>query len=86
MAAGRKDYDRAALMLVVTERRLAQVVMQACAKARPIRRESVLFEAALRDALADTSAPTSVSELLDREPSTTTTRRSRSRSSKPAST
>jgi hypothetical protein len=50
-----KEYGRLALQVVATDRTLAKAIVAASSKMRPPRRELVLFEAALRDAIADTT-------------------------------
>jgi hypothetical protein len=50
----RQDYDKAALYLVATDRKLAQAIVRASRRHKPLSRELVLFEAALNDALRST--------------------------------
>jgi hypothetical protein len=52
-----KEYARLAIQVVATDRTLAKAIVSASSKLRPPRHELVLFEAALRDAIAETTVP-----------------------------
>jgi hypothetical protein len=57
-----KEYGRLALQVVATDRTLAKAIVTASSKLRPPRRELVLFEAALRDAIAETTVSVEAQE------------------------